>query len=74
MELLLFFISGLLASFVGGVVPGAVNLNVVYTTINKSAKAAIPIILAAGIGEIVLSFIALHCSVFVEENIQKNRT
>lgn len=74
MELLLFFISGLIASFAGGIVPGAVNLNIVYTTINKSAKAAVPIILAAGIGEIVLSFVALHCSVFVEENIQQNRT
>jgi len=72
MELVLYAFSGFAASALGALPPGAVNLSVVYTTLNKGAKKALPIILAAAIGEILLSFFALHCTMFVEDYIQSN--
>ena len=74
MDILLYFFSGLLASYIGGAFPGAVNLNVVYTTIHRSAKATIPIILAASFGEILLSLLALHCGMAVDEFVKNNTT
>ena len=72
MEAVLYFFSGFLASYIGGAFPGAVNLNVVYTTIQLSAKHTVPIILAASIGEIVLSLLALHCGMAVDEFVTSN--
>jgi len=72
MELFLYGFSGFVAAALGALPPGAVNLSVVYTTLNKGAKKALPIILAAAIGEIILSFLALHCTMFVEDYIQNN--
>lgn len=72
MEYLLYLLTGLLAAFLGALPPGAVNLSVVYTTLNQGAKQSTPIILAAAIGEIVLSLFALHCTMVVEEYFQKN--
>ena len=72
MEFFLYAFSGFAASALGAIPPGAVNLSVVYTTLNKGAKYALPIIVAAAIGELILSFLALHCTMFVEDYIQKN--
>ena len=72
MEYLIYTSAGFIASALGAATPGAVNLSVVYTTINQGAKFAIPIILAAALGEVVLAFFALHCAMFIEENIQQN--
>ena len=72
MKLILYFFSGFLASYIGGAFPGAVNLNVVYTTIQKSAKETVPIILAASLGEILLSLLALHCGMAVDEFVKNN--
>lgn len=72
MEYLLYIGSGFLASALGALPPGAVNLSVVYTTLNQGAKSAFPIILAAALGEVVLAFFALHCTMFIEDYIQKN--
>ncbi|MCG8328315.1 MAG: LysE family transporter [Chitinophagales bacterium] len=72
MEYLLYASTGFAAATLGALPPGAVNLSVVYTTLNKGAKFAIPIILAAAVGEILLSLFALSCAMTVEEYIEQN--
>ena len=72
MDYLIYAFTGFAASTLGALPPGAVNLSVVYTTLNRGAKFTIPIILAAAVGEIVLSFFALHCTMTVEEYIEQN--
>jgi len=67
MDYLLYGFAGFAASTLGALPPGAVNLSVVYTTINRGASFAVPIILAAAVGEILLSFFALHCTMTIEE-------
>jgi len=72
MEYLLYAFAGFAASTLGALPPGAVNLSVVYTTLNRGAKNAISIIIAAAFGEIILSYFALHCTMTVEEYIEQN--
>lgn len=50
MEYLVYGLTGFLASTVGALPPGAVNLSVMYTTLNRGARFALPIILAAAVG------------------------
>jgi len=68
----IYILSGLSAAFIGALPPGAVNLSVVYTTLNKGAKFTVSIILAAAIGEITLSYFALHFTMMVEEYVSQN--
>ena len=72
MDYFLYTMTGFVAAVLGALPPGAVNLSVVYTTIRRGAGFAIPIILAAAVGEIILSFFALHCTMTVETYIQHN--
>ncbi len=72
MDYLLYGITGFVAAFLGALPPGAVNLSVVYTTINRGARYVIPVVLVAAIGEIILSYFALHCTMAVEEYIRQN--
>ncbi|MEZ5041787.1 MAG: LysE family transporter [Saprospiraceae bacterium] len=72
MDYLIYAFAGLTTAFIGALPPGAVNLAVVYITINKGGKDALPIIFMAALGEIILSFFALHFTMTVEEYIQRN--
>lgn len=74
MDLIIYFFTGFFVTVLGATPPGAVNLSVVYTTLNKGAKQATPIILSAAVGEIILSLFALHYAMEVEKYIQKSIT
>ncbi len=69
---LLYLLFGTLIATVGAAPLGAVNIAVINTSINENIKKASYIALAAGIGEVILAFFALHCSmqlsIFFHEN------
>jgi len=71
MRLLYFFI-GFVAAVIAPSPPGAANIVVVNTTINGTIKKAMYIVLGAGIGEVVLSFIALHCMMNFTDYFKEN--
>jgi len=69
---LLYFFIGFVAAVVAASPPGAANIVVVNTTINGTIKKAMYIVLGAGIGEVVLSFIALHCMMNFTDYFKEN--
>lgn len=66
------FVVGLIASFLGSIPFGTVNLSVIDTTIKENFQAGIKIAIAAGIVEIFQSFVAAHCSMFITQYISDN--
>ena len=71
--LVVIFIIGILASLIGALPLGASNLAVINTTIKQNAREALKIAVAAGIAEIVLSYYALHCNMFIHAFFEKNQ-
>ncbi|WP_196890711.1 LysE family transporter [Aureivirga marina] len=69
--LYLFF--GVSLAFLGALPLGTVNLSVVHTTIRYNLISAMKIVIAAAFAEIILSFFALHCSMYVNDFISKNQ-
>ena len=65
--IILYFLIGVLASFIGALPPGASNIAVINTTIKQNARQAIKIAITAGIAEVVLSYYALHCNMVVKD-------
>ncbi|WP_299603393.1 LysE family transporter [uncultured Aquimarina sp.] len=67
-----YLVLGILISTIGALPLGAVNIAVINTTIKEDTQKAFRIALAAGIGEVLLAFFALHCSMeltgFFENN------
>ncbi|MEM5565877.1 LysE family transporter [Psychroserpens sp. AS72] len=70
--IMLYFLIGVLASFIGALPLGASNIAVINTTIKQSAKQAFKIAIAAGISEVVLSYYALHCNMVVRDFFDHN--
>jgi len=68
----LFYIYGAMISFVGALPMGAVNLSVVQTTIQKDMVTAMKIAIAAGIAEILISYLALNYNVAVSGYLKEN--
>jgi threonine/homoserine/homoserine lactone efflux protein len=68
----LIFGVGLLASFIGTLPFGPINLSVVDTTINRSFRAAVQLSLAAALVEIPQSLIALKFNPFVQHLLTGN--
>ncbi len=66
------FAVGLIASFLGSIPFGTVNISVIDTTIRENFQAGLKIAIAAGIVEIIQSFIAAHCSMFITNYISDN--
>ncbi len=70
--IILYLFLGILIATIGALPLGAVNLAVINTSIKENINRALSIALAAGVGELVLAFFALHCSmelsVFFQEN------
>ena len=62
MNPIVYFGIGALATFIGAIPLGTVNLSVINTTLKQDARNAMKIALAAGVAEILLTFFALHCS------------
>ena len=67
-----FLLFGLIASICGALPPGAVNLSIVHTTINRGANEAYPVIFTAAIGELLVAFLALNFSMTIETFIHEN--
>ncbi len=72
MNLAIYFLIGVVATFFGAIPLGTVNISVINTTIKQNMSTAMKIAFAAGFAEIILSFYALHCSVAVTGFIGDN--
>jgi len=70
--IVIYFITGVLASIIGALPLGASNIAVINTTIKQNAKQAFKIAIAAGIAEVVLSYYALHCNMVVRDFFDRN--
>ena len=63
---------GFVTATIGALPPGAVNLTVVFETIRYQAANAIPIILAAAVGEVLLAYLVLNFTMPVEAYLMAN--
>ncbi|WCO02085.1 LysE family transporter [Psychroserpens ponticola] len=70
--IVLYFLIGISASIIGALPLGASNIAVINTTIKQNAKQAFKIAIAAGIGEVILSYYALHCNMVVRDFFDQN--
>jgi len=70
--LFIYFLIGFLASTLGALPLGASNIAVINITLKQNVKQALKIAIAASIGEVILSFYALHCNAVVQNFIDKN--
>lgn len=66
------FTAGFIASFLGTLPFGPINLSVVDTTIKKNLQAGLWFALAAAIVEIGQSFVAIHCSMFITDFLKSS--
>jgi len=71
MSILYFFI-GFLSAIIAAIPPGAANIYVVNTSIKNTVNKAMTIIIGAAIGEVILSYIALHCSMVLNTYFKEN--
>jgi L-lysine exporter family protein LysE/ArgO len=68
----LYFFIGFIAAVIAASPPGAANIVVMNTTINGTLKKAMYVVLGAGMGEVVLSFLALHCVMNFTDYFKEN--
>ena len=66
------FAIGWIASFLGTLPFGPINLSVVDTTLRKNLQAAMWLAFAAALVEILQSFVALHCSMWISDAVQSS--
>lgn len=66
------FLVGWLASFLGTLPFGPINLSVVSRTVKESLRAGLWFAFAAAIVEILQSFIALHCSTYISQYLNSS--
>lgn len=62
-----YFIIGLIATIIGAIPPGASNLAVVKTTLEENVPQSLKIAYGAGIGEVLLAFMALSFGMAVQD-------
>jgi threonine/homoserine/homoserine lactone efflux protein len=72
LHILLAFALGLVASFVGTLPFGTVNLTVAETTLRKDLKVGIKMAIAGGIVELLHSFLAVHCSSLIADYLEES--
>ncbi len=65
MNWLLYFLIGFVATTLGAIPLGTVNLSVINTTIKQNSNSAMKIAMSAGIAEILLTLFALHYSMTI---------
>ena len=70
--LFIYFFIGFSASTLGALPLGASNIAVINMTLKQNVNQAFKIAIAASIGEVILSFYALHCNIFVQDFINRN--
>ena len=69
---LLYLFIGFIAAVIAAAPPGAANIVVINTTLKEDLRKALYIALGAGIGEVILSFVALHCTMNFTEYFKEN--
>lgn len=69
---LLYILIGFVVACIAALPPGAANIAVVNTTANKTLNQALYIIVGAGIGEVLLSLFALHCTMNLTSYFENN--
>ena len=69
----LYFFAGIFTTIIGAIPPGAANIAVINTSVKENIKKAFYIILAAGIGEVLLAFFALNFNMELSAFFQDNR-
>lgn len=69
----LYLLLGLTTAIIGAAPLGAVNIAVINTSIKENTQKALYIAAAAGIGEVLLAFFALHCSMELSTFFQENQ-
>ena len=69
---ILYLFIGFIAAVIAAVPPGAANLVVINTSMNQTLRKASYVVLGAGIGEVLLSLIALHCTMNFADYFQQN--
>jgi threonine/homoserine/homoserine lactone efflux protein len=72
MEIFFYFMIGLFTASLGAVSPGTVNLTVAYITIRRGITKAYPIIIAGGIDELLICFVALSWAPIVQNLITES--
>ncbi len=70
---ILYLLFGTLIAIIGAIPLGAVNLAVINTSIKENIRTASYIALAAGIGEVILAFFAIHCSLQLSNFLKENK-
>lgn len=68
----LYLFIGFVAAVIAAAPPGAANLVVINTSMNQTLRKASYLVLGAGIGEVLLSLIALHCTMNFADYFQQN--
>ena len=71
-NLVLYFVLGALACFLGSVPVGPINLVVVKTTVDFSPRAGLQVALAASMVEILQAFIAIFFGMFISNLLESN--
>ena len=69
---ILYFFIGFIAATIAAAPPGAANLVVMNTTTKQTLRKAFLVALGAGIGEVLLSLLALHCTMNFADYFQQN--
>lgn len=65
--IIIYFIVGIIAAFIGALPLGASNIAVINVTLKQDAKQAFKIALTAGVSEVILSYYALHCNMVARD-------
>ena len=66
------YLLAFIASFLGSIPFGIVNLTVLETTIRKDLRAGIIMALGAGLVEMLHGFLAVYCSNYISRNLEDN--
>ena len=69
---ILYLFIGFCTAVIAAAPPGAANIVVINTTIKHTFTKALYIVLGAGIGEVLLSLIALHCAMNFSDYFNAN--
>jgi len=70
--LILYFLIGILATVLAAIPPGAANIAVVGTAVKHSVRSALFLIVGAGLGEVLISYLALHSSMTLTSYFKEN--
>ena len=71
--ILLFLFIGFVTALVGALPLGASNIAVINTTLKQNTKQAFKIAIAAGVGEVILAYYALHYNMMVNDFFATNQ-